>query len=85
MALREAPTHQRIIQDPKILAGKPVIKGTRIPVERVLQHLEENGYDDLFAAYPELTQEDVRASLAYARAVIEQQRLPPAPTPETAG
>ncbi len=85
MTLREALTHQRIIQDPTIMAGKPVIQGTRIPVERVLQHLEENGRDDLLAAYPELTEEDVRAALAYARAAIAQQRLAPVTTPATEG
>jgi uncharacterized protein (DUF433 family) len=47
------------------MAGKPVVAGTRIPVERVLRHLEENDRADLFAAFPELTEEDVRACLAF--------------------
>lgn len=64
----------RIEQDPEIMVGKPVVKGTRIPVERVLAHLEENDRADLFAAFPELTEMDVRACLAYARAAIERQR-----------
>lgn len=64
----------RIIQDPDIMVGKPVVKGTRIPVERVLAHLEENDRDDLFEAFPELTDADVRACLAYARLAIERQR-----------
>jgi uncharacterized protein (DUF433 family) len=55
------------------MVGKPVIKGTRIPVERVLAHLEENDRADLFEAFPELTEEDVRACLAYARAAVERQ------------
>ena len=58
-----------IIQDPEIMVGKPVVKGTRIPVERVIAHLAHNpDLNDLFAAYPELTVEDVKACLAYARA-----------------
>ena len=57
----------RIEQDPAIMVGKPVVKGTRIPVERVLAHLEENDRADLFAAFPELTEDDVRACLAFAR------------------
>jgi uncharacterized protein (DUF433 family) len=57
----------RISQDPEIMVGKPVVRGTRIPVERVLAHLEENDKADLFEAFPELTEEDVRACLAYAR------------------
>lgn len=63
----------RIVQDPKIMVGKPIVKGTRIPVERVLWHLEENDRVDLFAAFPELTEEDVKACLAYARIVVERQ------------
>ena len=50
----------RIIQDPAIMVGKPVVKGTRIPVERVIQH-----FDDLFQAFPHLTLDDVKACLAY--------------------
>lgn len=71
----------RIVIDPTIMAGKPVVSGTRIPVERVLRHLEENEREDLFAAFPELTDEDVRACLAYARAAIEREREALAGTP----
>jgi uncharacterized protein (DUF433 family) len=63
----------RIITDPGILAGKPVVRGTRIPVELVLDHLAQNpDLGDLFAAYPRLTREDVQACLAYAI----RERLP---------
>lgn len=42
----------RIVEDPEIMVGKPVIKGTRIPVELVLGHLAANpNLDELFAAY----------------------------------
>ena len=71
----------RIEQDPEIMVGKPVVKGTRIPVERVLAHLEENDRADLFAAFPELTEQDVRACLAFARAAVERQRQEDARTP----
>jgi uncharacterized protein (DUF433 family) len=70
------PNYQdRIIQDPAIMVGKPVIKGTRILVERVIAQLAHNpDLDDLFAAYPRLTIEDVRAALAYAHDAIETKR-----------
>ncbi|MBI4493972.1 MAG: DUF433 domain-containing protein [Chloroflexi bacterium] len=75
MANRRPGYLDRIIQDPEILVGKPVVKGTRIPVELVLQHLEENfDLEDLFAAFPRLTTEDVRACLAYARATVARKR-----------
>lgn len=65
----------RIIQDPAIMAGKPVVKGTRVPVERVLAHMAENpDLDDLFAAFPHLTLEDVKACLAYAHARAARAR-----------
>ena len=67
--------HERISQDPDVMVGKPVVKGTRIPVELVLGHLAHNlDLDELFAAYPELTIEDVRACLAYARRAVEHKR-----------
>lgn len=73
---RERPAYQdRIVRDPEIMVGKPVVKGTRIPVELVLQHLEENpDLPDLFAAFPRLTREDVSACLAYARSVLQSDR-----------
>lgn len=73
---KERPQYaDRIIQDPQIMVGKPVIKGTRIPVERVIAHLAHNpDLDDLFGAYPELTVEDVKASLQYAYVAVEGRR-----------
>lgn len=73
---REDPAYQdRIIQDPAILVGKPVVKGTRIPVELVLEYLANNpSFDDLFADFPRLTMEDVRACLAYAQAKVSKTK-----------
>lgn len=73
MAAERATYADHIIQDPDIMAGKPVIKGTRIPVERVIAHLAHNpDLDDLLAAYPRLTREDVQAALGYAHDAIER-------------
>jgi uncharacterized protein (DUF433 family) len=65
----------RISIDPAIMVGKPLVAGTRIPVERVLAHLAENDLADLFQAFPELTVDDVRACIAYARVAIERERI----------
>lgn len=64
---------ERISINPAVMVGKPVIRGTRIPVVRVLQHLEENDWADVFRAFPELVEDDVRACLAYARAALERE------------
>ncbi len=57
----------RIEVNPNVMMGKPVIRGTRIPVELVLRKLGEGATEaDLLDAYPRLTPEDIRASLAYA-------------------
>jgi len=67
MATERAIYADRIVQDPDIMVGKPFIKGTRIPVERIIAHLAHNpDLADLFAAYPRLTIEDVQAALGYA-------------------
>ena len=61
----------RIVADPAILVGKPIVRGTRISVELVLDHLAENpDVHDLLAAYPGLSIDDEQACLAYARAVM---------------
>ncbi len=65
----------RIVQNPAILVGKPVIKGTRIPVELVLAKLAQNpDLDELFADYPRLTREDVQACLQYAEGLVKKAK-----------
>jgi uncharacterized protein (DUF433 family) len=63
--------HERIVSDPKILVGKPVIKGTRISVELVLDRLAfDLDVETLLLDYPRLTLDDVKACLDYASAVV---------------
>lgn len=59
--------YPRIVSKPGILYGKPVVEGTRLSVEAILQHLA-SGYtrDDLLDAYPFLTPEDITAAIEYA-------------------
>ncbi len=64
----------RIVRDPAIMAGKPTIKGTRIPVDLVLGHLvNDPRMEHLAEAYPRLTLEDVQAVLAYALDAVGAQ------------
>jgi len=59
--------HQRVIADPKIMFGKPVIKGTRVTVELILRKLAEGMTDqEIIAHHPQLTADDIRAAAAFA-------------------
>ena len=67
---------ERIIVDPKILVGKPVIKGTRIAVELVIDLLAR-GYtqDQIIAQYDHITTADIQACLAYASETLRSERV----------
>lgn len=66
----------RIVRHPAILAGKPVVKGTRIPVAIVLEYLAHNpNFDELFDDYPRLTIEDVQACLEFAERLVHENTL----------
>jgi len=57
----------RIEINPRVLMGKPVIRGTRIPVELILRKLSEGATEaDLLDAYPNLHPEDIQAAMGYA-------------------
>ena len=57
----------RIVSDPSIMMGKPVVAGTRITVELLLDKLAAGEtYDNILKAYPHLTIESIRAALAFA-------------------
>lgn len=61
----------RVEIDPKVMLGKPVIRGTRIPVETLLRKLAEGISEaDLLDAYPRLTREDIHAAIRYAADVL---------------
>jgi len=68
----------RIIINPKIMAGKPIIKGTRIPVEQVLTILAQGlTIKQILEEYPHLTKEDVMAALLYAAKVMSKEEVYP--------
>jgi uncharacterized protein (DUF433 family) len=73
--------HDRIVVDPRILVGKPVIKGTRIAVEFVVELLA-NGWttEQILHEYDHLTPEDIQACLGYASEVLKSERVYLLPT-----
>ncbi len=72
MALEIAP---RIVIDPEIRFGKPIIKGTRVPVELVLAKLSGGMTTEQIAEEYELTLADIQAALAYAAQVIGGEEI----------
>ena len=65
---------ERITSDPKICSGKPCIKGTRIPVHIILDLLASGeDYDGIKRAYPNLTDDDIRACLSYASILADEE------------
>lgn len=71
-------TETRIVLDPAVLAGKPVVRGTRMSVEFIIGLMAERWSEaDILASYPTLTPEDLRACLAYARDLLSSERVYP--------
>ena len=77
-AVRRVPTSDwvhRITIDPKVLGGKPVIKGTRVSVAVIVSGLADGGsVRDICGAY-EIDERDVRAALAFAAESVEGERI----------
>jgi uncharacterized protein (DUF433 family) len=73
---------ERISLDPRTMVGKPVIRGTRIPVELVVRMLAQGiSENDILEEYPRLELEDIRAALAYAAQVLAHEDVFPLAVP----
>lgn len=69
---------ERIVVDPQILVGKPVIRGTRLAVEFLLELLAEGwSVEQVLANYPQLVAEDLSAVLHYAAEVLKREKVYP--------
>jgi len=70
--------HDRIVLDSQILAGKPVVRGTRLAVEFIVGLLADGWKEeDVLRNYPGLTPDDIRACLSYARERLQSERVYP--------
>lgn len=66
----------RIEINPRVMLGKPVIRGTRIPVELLLRKLSEGAAEaELLNAYPHLTREDIHAAMRYAADTLAHEEV----------
>jgi uncharacterized protein (DUF433 family) len=71
-------TPQRITLDAAVVAGKPVIRGTRLSVDFVIGLMAEGWTeDDILKNYPGVTHEDIAACLAYARDALMSEKVYP--------
>jgi uncharacterized protein (DUF433 family) len=70
-------TFERITVNPKILGGKPCVRGTRIPVTMILELLEDAlSFEEIIRNYyPQLHREDIQACLEYAKVVVDGEEV----------
>ncbi len=75
---------EHFVRDPKICGGQPVIQGTRVPVRTILASLAEGAsMQEILEDFPTLTEDDIRAVIAFAAASAEED-LPVPPVPSVA-
>ncbi len=69
--------NDRIVSNPKVLGGKPCVKGTRIPVYMVLELVEAAiPFSEIRTRfYPQLSEEDIKACVAYARQIVQNEEV----------
>jgi uncharacterized protein (DUF433 family) len=73
---------KRISIDPKVMVGKPVIRGTRIPVDLIVRMLAQGiPESEILREYPRLQPEDIRAALTYAAQVLTHEDVFPLAVP----
>lgn len=76
--LKTMEKESRIVVNPKVMVGKPVIKGTRIPVDAIIKRLAEGmSIKEILEEYPNLKEEDVKAALEYAAKVVSGEEVMP--------
>lgn len=75
---REEKLLKRIVVNPKVMVGKPVIKGTRIPVDAIIKRLAGGmSLKEILEEYPNLKKEDVKTALEYAARVLAGEEVVP--------
>ena len=73
--------NERIVIDPEIQHGKPIIRGTRVPVARIVGGLAGGMTREEIIREYEINEDDIRAALAYAAELIEAEEFHPLPAP----
>lgn len=72
----EQEVYRRIVINPAVMVGKPVIKGTRIPVDLIVRLLAQGMTpQEILEDYPNLTMEDIRAALEYVAEIVKGESV----------
>jgi uncharacterized protein (DUF433 family) len=78
MESKKVSWRDRVVVDQEVLVGKPVIRGTRLAVEFIVDLLAQGWSEaDVLLNYPGLTREDIQACLAYAAEILHSERVYP--------
>ena len=74
--IHKAPKHERIVMDPRIMVGKPTVKGTRITVEMILRKLGGGmTVEEVLQDHPHLTRDEIRAAQAFAADYLAEEAV----------
>ncbi len=74
----EKEIYRRIVVNPKVMVGKPVIKGTRIPVDMIVRLIAQGmTVEEILEDYPNLKREDIKAALEYVASLVEGEDIFP--------
>lgn len=74
----EKEVYGRIVVNPAVMVGKPVVKGTRIPVDMIVRQIAQGmTIDEILEDYPNLTREDIKAALEYVASIVEGEDIFP--------
>lgn len=69
---------KRIVVDPEVMVGKPIIRGTRIPVDAIIKRIAEGmTVKEILEDYPNLEEEDIKAALKYSVEIIRGEDIMP--------
>ncbi|MDI6807338.1 MAG: DUF433 domain-containing protein [Candidatus Aenigmarchaeota archaeon] len=69
---------KRIVVDPKVMVGKPVIRGTRVTVEEIVHRVAiSQTYEEIMEEFPHITKEDIKAALLYAEKLVAGEEIFP--------
>jgi len=78
IGIMESRLLKRIVVDPRIMVGKPVIRGTRIPVDAIIHRIAQGEtVEELLEDYPKITRQDVKAALEYAERLVRGEDVMP--------